>query len=280
MLKNESSLWDAKYARKRTYSSTDDVFIFAKTNPTVLAIDSYIKDGAAVLEVGSGTGELISYVQSSHPNCKTTGLDFSSSSIEKSRQVANDFGIATDFVQGDIRAMPFPDECFDVVFGDQVIGHTVNIDMALREIFRVTKRGGIVALSIANSMRPDGWYLNKTLSHTHEGYTQKSMFPWMLAHHVRRAGFVYQKMYGDMLFLMRNIALIRALVMGLRGNEEQRGMLPTAQHQSTSQSRFKRFYRSLDSSVPSWAKVTIGVVAQKPHSVNPISSPHDTPPRC
>jgi ubiquinone/menaquinone biosynthesis C-methylase UbiE len=50
-----------------------------------------------------------------------------------------------DFQQGSIYKLPFTDETFDVTFCHQVLIHIGTPWDALREMLRVTKRGGIVA---------------------------------------------------------------------------------------------------------------------------------------
>ena len=152
---NESELWDKKYKFSRTYKNKEEIFRFSLNNRTILAIEPYVKDGMSILEVGSGTGELISYIANKYTRCSAYGLDFSSESISHSINTAQTFNIPISFLQSDIKQMPFEDETFDIVFGDQVIGHIYDPNDALKEINRVTKKGGIVAFSIGNKLRPD-----------------------------------------------------------------------------------------------------------------------------
>lgn len=258
---NEALLWDSKYSTSRAYERVEDVFLFSKNNPTLLALEPYIREGMSILEIGSGTGELISYIQYKYPRCKTFGIDFSEQSIEKSTQIASRFSIPVSFIRADIQHMPFDDQSFDVVFGDQVIGHIIDLNKALSEVHRVTKKEGIVAFSIANSARPDGWYFNKTFSKSHQGYIQKGMFPWTLSRGIRNAGFKKIKFYGDMLFLFRNISLIKSFLGKTvkRAEPAHKVLAPAIK----SNGFIKRMYYFLEGVVPSWAKVTIGIVAQK-----------------
>ena len=262
MLNNESNLWDKKYITSRRYNSEEDVFQFSKNNPTVCAIEPYIKDGMSVLEIGSGTGELVLYLAKKYPNCRMQGLDFSTESVIRSKEIANRFNILVSFVQGDIQKMPFADESFDIVFGDQVLGHIENPKVALREIYRVIKKEGVIAFSTANSLRPDGWYLSKILSHSHQGYKQKGSFPWTLKSKLKKAGFKPVCLYGEMLVLFRVFSIIKSF---FKKNkiEDQKVSNPVFLKHSESKSFLKKFYYFLDKIFPVWSKVTIGVITRK-----------------
>ncbi len=260
MQNSESKLWDKKYTSARDYNNREDVFIFSKTNPTIQSILPYIKEGTSILEVGSGTGELITYVGTLYSNLVTKGLDFSAQSVSHSQKIASQFNFKTEFVQGDIKNMPFESESFDIVFGDQVLGHVDDIGVALKEIYRITKKNGIVAFSAGNSLRPDGWLLHKKLSQKHEGYKQKSMFPWELKNYLKRAQFIPLSLYGDILVLFRNVSLIKNLFKSKRTVQiESENFLPPITHLG----KMKILYRTIDKWTPGFLKVTIGIVGRK-----------------
>src|SRR5699024_4436909 len=50
-----------------------------------------------------------------------------------------------DFVVGDVHALDFPDDTFDIVHAHQVLQHVSDPVLALREMKRVCKSGGFVA---------------------------------------------------------------------------------------------------------------------------------------
>lgn len=264
MLNNQAKIWDEKYKKAREYSSLEDFFAFSKSNPSVVAIEPFIKDGVSILEIGSGTGELISYLSHKYPKISTFGVDFSEESVRKSTEVAEKFKINTVFSRADIKKMDFPNQKFDIVFGDQVIGHVDDVDLAMKEIYRITKDGGIVALTISNKLRPDGWFLNKKLSKKHEGYKQDSIFPWKLWLLLKKYKFKPLNLYGDMLFLFRNLSLIRSVFKKTNNScESSLKNVPNVQKKSSSKSFIKSSYNFLDKSAPSWLKVTIGILAKK-----------------
>lgn len=264
-MEEQSKLWDKKYLKSRRYENPEDFFRFSSINPTIKALLPHIKDGMRVLEVGSGTGELISYLKYKYPNIQTYGVDFSSFSIERSKKVVESFGLEVIFNQSDISKMSFENNYFDIVFGDQVIGHIEKLDSALNEINRVTKKGGIVAFTTANSLRPDGWYFNKTFSKSHEGYLQKGMFPWTLWWRLKKAGFKKLNFYGEMLILFRNIDLIKSFFVKKYETRIDKKELISVQNLNK-KSFLKRLYNYVEKLTPQWAKVTIGVVGKKFHT--------------
>ncbi len=95
-----------------------------------------------VLEVGCGTGLIMRRIEdiAKHP----IGLDISPGML----RLAVERGL--DVVQGDATALPFDDNTFDVVYSFKVLAHVQDIDQALREMVRVTKRGGKLVLEFYN----------------------------------------------------------------------------------------------------------------------------------
>jgi ubiquinone/menaquinone biosynthesis C-methylase UbiE len=64
-------------------------------------------------------------------------------------KVAQDKG-AQALVQGDALYLPFADGSFDVVISSECIEHTLDGGLAVREMLRVLKSGGYLALSCPN----------------------------------------------------------------------------------------------------------------------------------
>lgn len=104
-------------------------------------LDEYVS-GNDVLEVGCGTGLILDRVA---PKAnRAVGIDISGGMLHQ----AAERGL--DVAQGDVTALPFADESFDVVYSFKVLAHVKDIDRALREVARVTRRGGHVLLEFYN----------------------------------------------------------------------------------------------------------------------------------
>ena len=106
----------------------------------------HLKPGMKILDVGCGPGtisvDLARYVPGGH----VTGLEYDPAIVEHARAHAAARGAANvAFVQGNAHALPFADGSFDVVHAHQVLQHVADPVQALREMRRVTRRGGLVA---------------------------------------------------------------------------------------------------------------------------------------
>ena len=99
-----------------------------------------------LLDVGAGSGTISVSFAKLLPNGHVTGIDVNDKILARARAVAETAGIENiNFQQGSVFKLPFADETFDVTFCHQVLVHIGTPWDALREMLRVTKRGGIVA---------------------------------------------------------------------------------------------------------------------------------------
>src|SRR5208282_6912980 len=78
---------------------------------------------------------------------KVSGLDLSPVLIERARKNASIADVDIDFVEGDAKALPYPDASFDVVLSQ--FGHMFapRPGVAIQEMLRVLKVGGRIAFS-------------------------------------------------------------------------------------------------------------------------------------
>ncbi|KAL4874274.1 S-adenosyl-L-methionine-dependent methyltransferase [Aspergillus karnatakaensis] len=109
-----------------------------------------------VLDVGCGPGSITIDIARLLPSAHVTGVEYVPDPLPQARDLAAKSGITNiDFQVADIHALPFPDESFDIVHVHQVLQHISDPVNALRELHRVTTRGGIVSLRESASMT---WY--------------------------------------------------------------------------------------------------------------------------
>jgi ubiquinone/menaquinone biosynthesis C-methylase UbiE len=97
--------------------------------------------GAEVLEVAPGPGYL-SIEMARRAPFRVTGLDISRTMAEIARENAAAAGVTIDFRQGDVSAMPFAGESFDLVVSQAAFKNFRRPVDALDEIHRVLRRGG------------------------------------------------------------------------------------------------------------------------------------------
>jgi SAM-dependent methyltransferase len=74
---------------------------------------------------------------------RVTGVDISPRNIATARRRVEEAAISgVEFVEGDVLALPFPDEEFDGVFSNGVLHHTTDWRRGVAELVRVLKPGG------------------------------------------------------------------------------------------------------------------------------------------
>ena len=115
-----------------------------------------LKPGQHVLDLGSGAGNDCFVARAiAGETGKVTGLDFSDEMLEKARRNADKLGFTNvDFVSGDIEAMPFDDNQFDVIISNCVLNLVPDKHRAFEEIMRVLKSGGHLSVSDIVLTRP------------------------------------------------------------------------------------------------------------------------------
>ena len=100
-----------------------------------------------MLNVGCGTGGF--NVLATGAGARAIGVDESADAIAICDLKARKAGGA--FVQAHAEALPFPDETFDLVYCFSAIEHVHSIEGSIREIVRVTRRGGVIYLHTNNA---------------------------------------------------------------------------------------------------------------------------------
>jgi demethylmenaquinone methyltransferase/2-methoxy-6-polyprenyl-1,4-benzoquinol methylase len=106
-----------------------------------LAASSVVRPGDRVLDAACGTGD---FALADHRAgaLRVTGLDFSPRMLERARRKAPE----VEFVEGDMLALPFADESFDAATVGFGVRNVADLDLALRELRRVLRPGGRLAI--------------------------------------------------------------------------------------------------------------------------------------
>ncbi len=104
----------------------------------------------AVLDVGSGTGiNLFEAARAFAPTRMLCGIDLSPGMVEVARLKAARLGVPAHFTVGDAESLPYPNGTFDLVICNSVLHWFRDRNAALREMSRVLRPGGQVALICA-----------------------------------------------------------------------------------------------------------------------------------
>ena len=96
-----------------------------------------------LLEVPVGTGVLTMPLYQGLPDADITCLDYSEDMMGNAQKRAASLGIQNvHFQQGDVGALPYPDESFDIVLSLNGFHAFPDKEAAYRETYRVLKKGG------------------------------------------------------------------------------------------------------------------------------------------
>jgi SAM-dependent methyltransferase len=141
-------------------------------------------DDMLVLDMPCGRGfylNMFRYVS----DCRLVGAELDWDVILKAqRNVGHLPDIALN--NANIYALPYPDNSFDAAILSEILEHVDDDVAALKEVYRVLKPGGVVAITVPNADYPFLWDpINKTLESLFKTHIQHGMFAGIWANHVR-----------------------------------------------------------------------------------------------
>lgn len=109
-----------------------------------------VERGMSVLDVGCGTGALAREgLRRVGPHRSVVGIDISREMLEVASRVAH----GVEWVQGDAGMLPFPTDGFDRVVSQFALMFFPQQERALAEMWRVSKPGGRIVLSVSGALR-------------------------------------------------------------------------------------------------------------------------------
>ncbi|KLI36629.1 methyltransferase type 11 [Brachyspira hyodysenteriae] len=128
------------------YDEKDTIYYSKYGKISCNYVSEYLKniDYNKLLDIGSGTGYLINMLKKYKASAEFYGLDLSEEmiNISKSKNIKD-----AEFILGSANKLPFNDNTFDIVTCIQSFHHYPYPDEAMKEVYRVLKKGGIYILS-------------------------------------------------------------------------------------------------------------------------------------
>ena len=109
-----------------------------------------LSPGEVVLDIGSGGGiDTVLAAQQVGPTGRVIGLDTLPEMCERAREAAKDADVAPwcELREGEMEAIPLPDESVDVVISNGVINLSPRKSRAFAEIVRVLRPGGRICVA-------------------------------------------------------------------------------------------------------------------------------------
>lgn len=106
----------------------------------------HLQPGLSLLDIGSGPGTITADLAARVAPGRVAAVEVNAEVLDLTRaETVARRQTNVDFVVGDVHALDFPDNTFDIVHAHQVLQHVADPVAALREMRRVCKPGGLVA---------------------------------------------------------------------------------------------------------------------------------------
>ena len=190
--------YDASYFEKLIGYETGHFWFESRNKLISWAMQKYFGATGQFLEVGCGTGFVLSGLQNSVPGLALSGSEIFNEGLKFIRQRIPGASV----YQMDIMRIPFADE-FDVAGAFDVLEHIPDDTGALRQMWRAVKPGGGILLTVPQ--HPALWSAFDVAAHHQRRYTRKE-----LTQKAEQAGFEVQLVTSFVFFPLPLMMLTRA----------------------------------------------------------------------
>lgn len=103
--------------------------------------------GRDVLEIGVGMGA--DHLEWAKAGPRTlTGIDLTERAVEHTRRRLELYGLSSNVFPADAEKLPFEDGSFDIVYSWGVLHHSPRTDVAIGEVHRVLRPGGVARVMV------------------------------------------------------------------------------------------------------------------------------------
>ncbi len=127
---------------------------------------SFIKElpqNTKVLDWGCGTGYLVLPLKK-ECNIDAYGCDAAQYPLDVLKEYAKEKRIKINLKQCDEYELPYPDEFFDGIISADVFGHVSHSENSVKELYRILKKGGIIAIQSESVHYKDRYFYKKIMN--------------------------------------------------------------------------------------------------------------------
>jgi SAM-dependent methyltransferase len=196
-LAGTSEGYEAKFFAPLAEVEAGNFWFRARNQLIIWALQHYFPNAHNFLEIGCGTGFVLSGIQQAFPNMSLSGSEIFSQGLEFAKQRV----MGANLFQMDARKIPFVDE-FAVIGAFDVLEHIQEDAMVLNEMYKSTMQGGGIMLTVPQ--HPWLWsYADEYAHHVRRYQAQE------LKAKVETAGFRVLKMTSFVSLLLPIMMLAR-----------------------------------------------------------------------
>jgi SAM-dependent methyltransferase len=205
-------------------------------------------DDKIIFDCACGRGFYLNMIRTVS-KCKIIGLELDPDVIVKTKR---NIGHLPDIylARANIYAQPYPDATFDAAILSEILEHVDDDVRGLKEVYRVLKPGGVVAITVPHANYPFWWDpINKTLETVFNTHIQNGPLAGIWANHVRLytrellrqavvdAGFIVEE---ERSFTHYSFPFIHNLVYGLGKPLLESGALPESMANAADRTKFDK----------------------------------------
>jgi ubiquinone/menaquinone biosynthesis C-methylase UbiE len=169
-----------------------------------------IQTGHRVLDIGCGTGALVTLIKRLHPDVDVVGLDPDPKALTRARRRAERAAVTIQLDQGFSDELPYSDASFDRVFSSFMLHHLQagEKEKTLREVRRVIKPGG--SLHLLDFGGPESGQNGFLARLFHSSHSLKDNFDSRIIALMSQAGLANPKVVRRQAMLFGKIAYYQA----------------------------------------------------------------------
>lgn len=205
-------------------------------------------DDKIIFDCACGRGFYLNMIRTVS-KARLVGLELDPDVIAKTKRNIGHLPNIT-LTRANIYAQPFPDGYFDAAILSEILEHVDDDVRGLREVYRVLKPGGVIAITVPNANYPFWWDpINKTLESVLGRHIQNGPLAGIWANHVRlytadrlrqaveEAGFAVEE---ERAFTHYSFPFIHNLVYGLGKPLLESGALPESMSNAADRTKFDK----------------------------------------